>query len=165
MRKKLEKTTRSYFVLIAADAHRANLTLPSALDLSKYRIKRREWGLKERTRYRRHMKPGDLVLIYLSGHREYSQHFIAQAEIVKAPSINQKGSIIDSPNILTSVCSEWVVEFKKINIFKNPVFMKDIIQKLEFIAPNRRDMWRIYFQGGAIKITEKDFDLITSIGK
>lgn len=148
-----------YFVLIAADADRNRLYLPSALQLAKYRLGRNEWGLKERTRYRRHMKAGDRVLIYLSGYRDLSQHFIAEATIASTPARNL-GALVDSPDIHTSICSEFKVAVKNVRFFEKPVCARNLLKDFEFIAPKRRKMWRIYFQGGAIRLTKNDFELV-----
>ena len=150
---------KEYFVLIAADADRNRLYLPSAHQLAKYRLGRKEWGLKERTRYRRQMKAGDKVLIYLSGYRELAQHFVAEATIASAPARNL-GGMVDSPVLHTSIFSEFKVAVRNVRFFDNPVCARDLLKDFEFVAPKRRKMWRIYFQGGAIRLTKKDFELV-----
>lgn len=150
---------KSFFVLTVADADRNRRYLPSALDLAKYRLKRKEWGLKKRTRYRRHMKPGDKVLIYLSGARDFSQHFIAEG-IIASASQGNKGALVDSPNIQTSIFSEFKIGLTGIRFFPRPVCVRDLLEKFEFVSPHRRKMWRIYFQGGALRLPRKDFELV-----
>jgi len=154
----------SFFVLIAADADRNRLYLPSAFDLAKYRLERKEWGLKDRTRYRRYMTPGDRVLIYISGYREYAQHFIASATIASVPT-NNSGGLVDSPAMDTSIFSEYKVAIKNVHYFSKPICARDLLDKFKFVAPNRRKMWRIYFQGGAIRLQAPDFNLVTSLGQ
>jgi len=153
----------SYFVLIAADSDRNRLYMPSAFELAKYRLERKEWGLKERTRYRRYMKPGDQVLIYISGWRENAQHFVAHATIASVPEANTGGSV-DSPEMHTSIFSEYKVAIKNVHYFSKPVCARDLLDKFTFVAPNRRNMWRIYFQGGAIRLQAYDFNLVRRIG-
>lgn len=152
----------NYFVLIAADADRNRRYLPSAFELAKYRIARGEWGLKSRTRFRGQMKCGDRVLFYLSGNREWSQHFIGSA-ILTTGSVLSSGTIVDAPDIYSSVCSEYKISFREIEMFDNPICVRDILTKLDFVSPNRTHMWRIYFQGGAIKIYSNDFKFIKSL--
>jgi hypothetical protein len=154
----------SYFVLITADADRNRLYLPSAFDLAKYRLERKEWGLKDRTRYRKYMTPGDQVLIYISGYRENAQHFVASATIASAPT-NNTGGIVDSPVMQTSIFSEYKVALKNAHYFSTPICARDLLDKFKFVAPNRRTMWRIYFQGGAIRLQAYDFNLVTRLGK
>ena len=154
----------SYFVLIAADADRNRRYLPSAFDLAKYRLERKEWGLKDRTRYRRSMMPGDKVLIYISGHRENAQHFVASAIIASIPTDNS-GGVVDSPTMQTAIFSEYKVALKNVHYFTNPVCARHLLNKFKFIAPNRQSMWRIYFQGGAMRLKRYDFNLVVRHGK
>jgi hypothetical protein len=150
---------KKYFVLIAADAARHRLYLPSAFQLAKYRLNRREWGLKDRTRYRRQIEPGDSVLIYISGHRDLAQHFVAEATIASLPSRNFGGSV-DSPQMHTSICSEFKVTLKNVRFFRKPVCVRDLLKDFDFVATNRLKMWWIYFQGGAMRLSRKDFELV-----
>lgn len=154
----------SYFVLIAADADRNRLYLPSAFDLAKYRLERKQWGLKDRTRYRRLMQPGDQALIYISGYRENAQHFVASATIASSCTYNSGGAV-DSPNLQTAVLSEFKIALKDAHFFSKPVCARDLLDKFKFIAPNRRKMWRIYFQGGAIRLKAVDFNLVKRLGQ
>jgi hypothetical protein len=148
-----------YFVLTAADAHSSRLYLPSAVQLAKYRLDRKEWGLKTRTRHRKQMKTGDRVLIYISGRRELSQHFIAEATIASDPTRNFD-CLIDSPKMETSICSEFKVTLKNVRLFRNPVPVRDLLKRFDFVAESHRKMWRIYFQGGAVRLSRKDFQLV-----
>lgn len=154
----------SFFVLVAADADRNRLYLPSAFELAKYRLGRKQWGLKDRTRYRRQMKPGDQVLIYISGYREHAQHFIASATIASSCTYNT-GGVVDSPVLDTAVLSEYKIALKDIHFFSKHICARNLLTKFKFIAPNRRKMWRIYFQGGAISLKAADFNLVKRLGQ
>jgi len=158
------KPEPSFFVLIAADADRNRLYLPSAFELVKYRLARKQWGLKDRTRYRRMMKPGDQALIYISGYREHAQHFVASATIASSCTYNT-GGVVGSPVLQTAILSEFKIELKNAHFFSKPVCARDLLHKFKFIAPNRRKMWRIYFQGGAIRLKTVDFNLVKRLGQ
>jgi hypothetical protein len=147
-------------VLVAADIDRSRKNLPSAYQLAKYRLGRRQWGLKSRTRYRATMKKGTRVLIYISGHREFAQHFVAEAVLASDPQPALGDRVLDAPDFSVSIGSEYKVELKSVRWFKEPVCARELIGKFSFIAPNRTRMWRIYFQGGALRIPTKDADLI-----
>jgi hypothetical protein len=151
-------------VLVAADIDRSRKALPSAYELAKYRLGRRQWGLKNRTRYRATMKKGHRVLIYISGHREFAQHFVAEAILASCPQPAYGDRVLDAPDFAISLGSQYKLDLKSIRWFKRPVCARDLIEKFGFIAPNRRNMWRIYFQGGALRIPVRDANLITKIG-
>jgi hypothetical protein len=160
-----EKSRINYYVLIAADSDRNRLNMPSAFQLANYRLKRKEWGLKERTRYRRHFRAGDKVLIYISGHRENAQHFVACATIAGSPAPAQNaGGSVDAPTLITSIFSEYKVKLNDIGRFAKPVSARDLLTRFRFVAPKYIKMWRIYFQGGAAKITKSDFTLVLRNG-
>ena len=158
-----EKAGSKFFVLIAADADRNRLALPSAFKLAKYRLERKEWGLKDRTRYRRMMEPGDQALIYISGYRELAQHFVATATIDSACMPTTGGSV-DSPFFHTAVFSEFKILLKDAHFFSTPVCARDLLDQFKFIDPKRKNMWRIYFQGGAIRLNAVDFNLVRRLG-
>jgi hypothetical protein len=147
-------------VLVAADIDRSRKNLPSAYQLAQYRLGRRQWGLKNRTRYRATMKKGQRVLIYISGHREFAQHFVAEARLASDPKPALGDRILDAPDFSISLGSEYKLDLKSVQWFKKPVCARDLIGKFSFIAPNRVHMWRIYFQGGALRIPTKDADLV-----
>lgn len=155
------KTSTSYYIFVAADSDRHRLNMPSAFELASYRLSRKEWGLRSGTSNRTNIKVGDMVLVYISGRRQNSQTFIAQAEILGGP-IPNRGSKTDSPIESASIFSEYKVSLTKIKIFKTPLKIHKLIRKLSFIKPERVLMWRIYFQGGTIRIPEKDFLYLVS---
>jgi hypothetical protein len=161
-----ENTLRAsdVLVLVAADIDRSRKTLPSAYELAKYRLGRRKWGLKNRTRYRATMKKGHRVLIYISGHREFAQHFVAEATLASDPKPASGDRLLDAPDFAISLGSQYKVDLKSVRWFKHPVCARNLIEKFGFIAPNRRNMWRIYFQGGALRIPVKDANLIVKTG-
>lgn len=152
-------------VLVAADIDRSRTTLPSAYQLAKYRLERRQWGLKHRTRYRATMKKGHRVLVYISGHREFAQHFVAEAVLASEPKPASGDRVLDAPDFAVSLGSEYKVELKSVRWFKQPVCARDLISRFSFIAPSRTNMWRIYFQGGALRIPNKDANLIVRSGQ
>jgi hypothetical protein len=153
-----------HFVLVAADSDRNRTYLPSAHELATYRLSRKEWGLKVRTRNRGKMTEGDKVLIYLSGSRDFSQHFVASATLASSP-IQNRSYLVDSPVAFTSVCSEYKVLLKDVVVFSNPVGVRELITTFEFIKPEHQKMWRIYFQGGALSIPKSDFALVVNKAK
>jgi hypothetical protein len=110
------------------------------------------------------MTPGDRVLIYISGHRENAQHFVASATIASEQKPNIGGTV-DSPVLESSIFSEYKIALKDVHFFSRPICARDLLDKFKFVAPNRRNMWRIYFQGGAVRLQAEDFDLVTRLGK
>jgi len=149
----------SYFILVASEAHKNRTYFPSALELTKYRIKQKTWGLKTHTRHRSSFKENDYIIFYISGKRELSKCFVGSAQVSYSPIPNKSGYKIDAPDIGSSVCSEYKMGLKNISLFNNPVEICDIINKLFFVSKNR-NYWWVFFQGGAVKITQRDYNLI-----
>ena len=157
----------SFYILIAADTDRARLAKPSAYQIAKYRLGRGEWGIRFRTRNRMALSPDDKVLIYVSGHREYRQSFIAHATLassaVRAPQVMQ--ATIDAPDRTGNVPSEFVVALKEIRFFPNPVHINELKHKFSFVRDPDSTKWGSCLQGGTLRITEPDYNLVLSAGE
>jgi hypothetical protein len=156
-----KRESKSYYIFIVADGDRNRVAIPSAYQLAQYRLNKFAWGLAERTRYRKQLKPGDFALIYISGHREYAQHLVGVAELnseCTAVKWSERG-VWDAPSQI-DLYSPYKVDLKNINIFKDPLCIRPLIGKLSFIKQAHLKLWRIYFQGGIAKIPKEDFELL-----
>ena len=157
----------SYYILVASDTDKNRLFKPSALDVAKYRLGRCEWGIGIRTRNRNTIKPGDMVLIYISGKRDLGKHFIAHA-IVRSKATPVSGKMIaevDAPRKNGIVLAELSIKLSTANFLKSPVAIKLIKGDLSFVTNPNSNRWGTFLQGGCMKITEKDYNFILSIGR
>ena len=83
----------SHYIIISADSHKSRTHLPSALDLLNYRLKRKQWGFRDRTRNRKYIKVGDKFIFYVSGNRSQAQHFVAESIAASESIENPYGPI------------------------------------------------------------------------
>jgi len=162
-RRKKASDNKATFVLVAADADRSRIALPSAYQLAKQRLKCRRWGLRARTRFRSSMKKGDRVIIYVSGYREHAQHFVAEAVLASPPTRGAWHKPITSANAVDDLGGEYSLSLACVRWFSSPVCARRLIDKFSFISPERRSMWRIYFQGGALRLSARDAELIRRV--
>lgn len=154
-----------YYIFVAADSDPHRLSMPSAYELASYRLKNKKWGLKATTRSVKSVRPGDYVLIYLSGRREFSQHVIAIAELAseaKPVAYSQRGRI-DSPKNESNLFSEFYVEIEKYLIIKNPVDIRKVKDKLEFVKDPKSTKWGSVLQNGTLRISHADFLLLGGV--
>lgn len=109
-------------------------------------LKEGKWKIGRRTVNRNNLEAGDKIIFYMSG--DNGKKFIAQA-------------ILNSKFIYKNNELWGHVKVKNINIFKNPVSIKPIIYKLNFIK--NKKYWGIFFQSGIVKISEQDFKTILAL--
>jgi len=106
------------------------------------RIKNKSWPIFNRTRYRKDIRPGDVVIFYKAG--SIGQRFIGKAEI--GSEVEKSGSI------------DYSVQLKNTQVWKKSVKIRNILHELAFIR--NPSVWGFHLQGGIARITERDHDLI-----
>lgn len=157
---------KAHFLLVAADVDSRRLSMPSAYEVALHRLKKGLWGLKEHTRNRKQLCPGDEVVVYAAGKRQFGGCFVARAKVASAsqpcPSANR--AAIDSPDLHhTRIVSEYFIKVTGIKIFSMPVPIRSIKQKLHFIKQPDSPYWAAPLQNGSAKISEKDYSLICKL--
>ena len=55
---------------------------------------------------------------------------------------------------------DYFLELDEISVWKNGVLIKPLIPNLDFII--NKNNWGVYFQGGVMSISSKDFKTITT---
>ncbi|EKE05488.1 MAG: hypothetical protein ACD_19C00264G0004 [uncultured bacterium] len=154
----------NYYIFVSADVSHSDLRFPSAYTVAKYRMTRQEWGLNERTSYRKKVDIGDKVLVYISGRREHCQSFIGYAEVetsATATCLNNR-SIIDAPNDKGLMMPPYSVKLCNTCYFDRSVEIRAYKERLSFIKSI--DTWWRYMQRGILKISPADYGLIVDIG-
>lgn len=102
-----------------------------------------KWSIGRKTPNRRRLSEGDKILFYQGG-EEDGGRVVASAEL--ASSLQQ------------SEGSDSFVKLKNFEVWKTPVNIRALIDKLSFIKNKRH--WGLYLQGGIIKIAEGDYNKI-----
>jgi hypothetical protein len=107
-----------------------------------------EWPIGKRTRYKKLLKKGDKVVVYVSGIKD--PVFVASFEI---DSYLQKGEVIGSDFVKISSILTWWRE----------VEVRPLINRLGFIKNKVR--WGGQFQSGIVRITKSDYQVIIDKAK
>ena len=108
------------------------------------RIKNKQWPIYHRTRNRKKISIDDQVLFYKAGND--GQRFLGNAKI--------------KTNLKKNTMWDYSLELDEISIWKKSVLIKPLISDLDFIT--NKNNWGVYFQGGVISISSKDFNTITT---
>jgi hypothetical protein len=156
----------AYFLLVAADVDSRRLSMPSAYEVALHRLKKRLWGLKEHTRNRKQLRPGDELAIYAAGKRNFGGCFVASAKVATASQLCASGkrAAIDSPDLHHArIVSDYFIELTCIKIFSVPVPIRNIKHKLQFIKQPDSPYWAAPLQNGSAKISQKDYSLICKL--
>lgn len=125
-----------------------------------------DWGLKKGAKYRTSIVPGDEVLFYMtSGNGRMSYFFHGRATVQSAPQSVSKG---ESPILIGDVnISDYNfrVALTNIVIWKDGVPIQPLIGKLSIIKD--KGQWGRYLQGGVLRFSKADYDLVmqSAVGK
>lgn len=102
---------------------------------------KQKWLIGRRTPHRGILSEGDKILFYQGG--EEGGKVIASAELASG---------------LQSENDDNFVKIKNFEVWKKPVDMRALIDKLSFIK--NKQHWGVYLQGGIVKIAGTDYNLI-----
>jgi len=102
-----------------------------------------KWPIGRKTVHRYELLADDRVLFYQGG--EGGRKIVGCAELASS-------LVRDENNVF-----DWVI-IRNIELWGKPVEMKTVLEKLSFIK--NRMHWGVYFQGGIIKIPERDYEVI-----
>jgi predicted RNA-binding protein len=102
-----------------------------------------KWPIGKNTVNRKQLSKGDMILFYLAG--EEGKKFIGSGELLSDLTVNEKN--FDS-----------FVTLGNMKLWKNQIAITDVLNELSFIKNKKH--WGLHFQGGIVRIPEKDFRLI-----
>lgn len=157
-----DRMSSNYWIFVSADFSRNYLSKPSAYQVAVYRLKQRMWGINSRTRYKTWLRPGDFVVVYATGKREFGKCFVGSCKI-GSPLMSTTGRIreaIDSPTGELIHQSPFYVTLTKTKLFPTPVSIRPLLKSLEFIVASASPIWGLMMQGGVVRISRQDFALI-----
>lgn len=106
------------------------------------RVESKKWPIFNKTRYKKELAVGDIVLFYKAGLK--GQKFLGTGKIKS--ELKEETAFRD------------YLEIEEISVLATPVEMKDVIKELDFVK--NKDNWGNYFQGGVRRISEDDFSVI-----
>jgi predicted RNA-binding protein len=104
------------------------------------------------------LKENDQIIFYIAGSSINRQTFVGNAMVEKV-NLTKNNFIVDPDDVKKQISS--IIDLKNINIFKKPVGVKELIEKLDFIK--NKYNWGMFFHGGIREINQKDFELISKI--
>lgn len=155
-------TERSNYILLATDTADVEDKYIYARQIVGHRLHRRLWPLYQRTRYRGKITAGDRCLIYVGGRGPDAQCLVASA-VVNSVDSDPTDLSIDPSDIVNDVPAT-VLKLSDIIEFPQPVSMRALLDVLRFIPSNKKK-WGAVLQGGCLKISDGDFETITSIDR
>jgi predicted RNA-binding protein with PUA-like domain len=103
----------------------------------------KKWPIGKKTIHRNALSKGDKVLFYQGG--EQGRKIVGMCEL-------SSGLVEDSDRMCDCVMIE------NYEFWKEPVDIRKVLGRLSFVKDSKR--WGIYFKGGIVKISKKDYDKI-----
>ena len=131
-----------YLILVSSDGKKAGL------EIFRDRIKKNKWPIYNKTPQLLNVKPGKNVIFYIAGTGGRKQSFVGTAKIKK--KINAQNDVSDPNQEFRKVL--FYIEFENFKFFNKSIYIKDHIEKLDFIK--NKEKYGLYFQGGVCKIDE-----------
>jgi predicted RNA-binding protein len=120
------------------------------------RIKEKKWVTYLKTLNYSSLKENDQIIFYIAGSSINRQTFVGNAMVEKV-NLTKNNFIVDPDDVKKQISS--IIDLKNINIFKKPVGVKELIEKLDFIK--NKYNWGMFFHGGIREMNKKDYELIS----
>jgi len=137
---------KNYYILITSDSSDLE-----ALAIFKKRIAEKKWPLYEKTTHLKKIATQDEIVFYLAGKGSNAQTFIGTAVV---NDIHLNDNLLVDPDKDRNVVNRYII-LNKIITFPNPIKIKSILDKLQFIK-NKKN-YGAYLIGGVAKFNEQDF--------
>lgn len=124
-------------------------------DIANALLSRNLWLLKEEGAHRKHLDKGDRILFYLGG--KGNRCFIADGVIESKATVMTKEELKIAEEIGIKRFG-YTIKIAKLNIWKNPVAIADLLAKLSFIKD--RKYWGLYFRNSIREISDADYSTV-----
>ena len=150
------------FILVANDAYDATGSTISAYRIANERLKRAIWPIYKGTRNRMAISASDRILVYLEGYKEFSQTFVAHAEVETLEEVGRPVTAVDPEDILTLTAPPYrVLRMKNVVRLLPPVEIRPLLDRLSFLPKSKR--WRAALvRVGCKRIPPSDFEVVVS---
>ena len=143
-----------FYIFVNSDSYDFNDKKVHAPKISSYRLKNRIYPIYKGTKLKKFLKPNDCFIFYLAGNpKSQTKRFVAYGKIKNIETETDYNE--DDVHLCEPI--EKIVRLKSVIVGKS-ASIYGIKDKLSFISKKRK--WGASMQGGIIKITEKDYNLI-----
>ena len=151
-----------HLILVANDAIDAAGSTVSAYRIANERLKRAMWPIYKGTRNRMMISASDRILVYLEGYKEFSQTFVAHAEVETLEEVDRRVTAVDPEDILALTAQPYkVLRMKNVVHLLPPVEIRPLIDRLSFLPKSKR--WRAaLMRVGCKRIPPSDFEVVVS---
>lgn len=109
------------------------------------RIKSDTWPIFFKTHHRNEIRSGDSIIFYLAG--KLNKKLLGKGTLSSGLMANKE---------------EYSVSISNVEIWKEPLLMKKLLNSLSFIK--NKDNWGMHLQGGIIPLPAEDYEKILSYG-
>ena len=137
--------SESFYCLTTSDAN------SDAYSIFKRRIEEKKWPMYWQTKFQSVIKPDDKLIFYIAGVNKFRQCFVGSAEVNSVERISSTSESTVDPDKLQAQVTSYV-HLTNIKLFKKEVFIKSILNNLNFIE-NKKN-YGLYFVGGVTKIDQ-----------
>jgi len=144
----------NFFIFVNSDSFDLDDKKVRSHKIASYRLAHKTYPLYFNTRLKKYLKSNDAFIFYLAGTQaSKTKRFIAYGRIqsIEKPKTYSEDDIHLSRPIEQVVVLKSIVNNKSLSIYK----VKD---RLSFVTKKKK--WGPSMQGGIIKITKEDYDLI-----
>lgn len=149
------KDDYQFFVLTASTGEYSDGRKAHSTEIAIGRLTRGLWALYANTRNRAAIKKGDRVLGYATGGL-----FVGSARVADVQRSESKlRGWKDGPLLVFSPASAILV-LDEVDVFPSPLEIKPLKDRLEFVP--KHEKWGVVLLGGALRISEADWNLIAA---
>jgi hypothetical protein len=147
----------NYWILVLANKNQPN-KLHNAQVVFDAQLKRKVWGLKENGKNFKHMRKGDIVLLYIGRPYCVFAGYAVISEEARPFNKEERTKLLDKKYRRKPKAGIKLSRVKRFNV-QVPVPL--LVPELTFIK-NKKN-WGMYFQGSANKIDQVNFEVILSV--
>lgn len=152
---------KSFYLLVATDTETVDGDCRAGYEVARERLCRGLWALYRRTPNRERIKTGDEIVVYAAGSKRGGMCFVGSATVSQAlvpgrPLENFDGNLLSDAPVR-------VIELKHVNLFDEPLSIREVRDELAFISQHKR--WGVMLQGGCRRISSEDYEAIVRRGR
>ncbi len=140
----------NHYITVTSDQFNLDDQIISANQLLTRRIENGKFPLYSGTSHKDKINVGDICYMYAAGKKEYKHHVVGSFVVA---DVIQNGLTDEFEDVLSSTPYKYLI-MTKITRYIDPLYIKDLVNELEFIKNKSR--WGVFFQGGVKKISLSD---------
>ncbi|MEN2974839.1 MAG: EVE domain-containing protein [Candidatus Caldarchaeales archaeon] len=147
----------SYWIFLVKDHVHMGRIIP-AKEVLIDRVKNKFWSLNSRSRNVKKIKPGDLVIFYVTSRDE--KGFMGRGVVSTEPhpiTPEQRFHVLGIP----SEAFDYAVDFSEAEIWDKSIPLEKLMNKISILSGRRSQ--RAPFRGSVIRVSEKDYQTIIEL--